>query len=1098
MIVGILAVADGVIAADRGTTPQRHGTGAGQVRYAYFSTAFLRTGNVSDDDMPLAHTEFEIGKDKQVVFVGAINNPHRNFVQRIVLKRPNGTIHTTARKEFTATTRFNWFYWAREFPIDELRAYPGRWSVDYFVDDQNLGTYSFLLGDVAMLARLREQREGRPGLPSPATPPRAERPTYAVGEKWYRNDGVYELVRIENDRYVFEAPSGVQVRLTRDLTIAAVRKEPLLSAHLEFDPPPRLAWPLEVGASGVSEVTVRSSYASWRADASVSWKVEAYEDVVTAAGRFKAFKVSFTLGPTQQGFGRPSQRAPVSEYWRFAVWYSPEVRQLVKLDGTAPPLLNFEVVALDRPGATPPAVAATPTPSPPSPPPAAPAPRVPPAIALLEPVSGTPIHSDEVTLRIEVKSPHRLTVLRIVRMEAGRTVPVQGFFPRRVAGEPWVVEMRLPLNEGDNVIMIEASDEQGATAIERVTLTRQSLVALELRGPPGARVRVNQDQHALTPQGTLTLELPPGAYRVEASKEGFKPSRETVTLAPGQTRVTHALALTPSPPPTIALVGPRTDVPLHADKVRLSVRVTSPERLASLRIAKGDDILGTFTPAAGARAGEPWLVEAEVSLAEGVNRLTLGAADEHGARTEQTVTLTRQSLIALELRGPPGAEVKVNQDRYTLGSEGTLGLQLPPGSYQVEGSREGYRPTRETLTLAPGQGKAEHRLGMAPVPPPRAALPPADTEAPRIAINYPPAEARIEREQIVITGLVTDNTEVARVQIMVNGVEAGQPRDISVTGAKAFPIRAPAALQPGENVIEVTATDRAGNGAQVVRIVTRVVPAPQAPPVIARERWAVVVGVGRYESPRIPGLRYTVPDAEAIYQVLTGPAGFKKENVLLLTDKTERRPTLRNIKYALGTFLARSAKKDDTVVIFFAGHGAPEVDLRGIERDGLAKYLVPQDADPDDLYATALPMEELQTVFSRIEAERMVVFLDACYSGAAGGRTFSAGRTRATDLDDLFLERLTRAKGRAVITASRPAEVSIELTELGHGVFTYYLVEGLRGAADLNRDGIVSLQELYEYLEQQVTRKARSVGGNQHPVMKGELEGVLPLVKVGR
>jgi uncharacterized caspase-like protein len=172
------------------------------------------------------------------------------------------------------------------------------------------------------------------------------------------------------------------------------------------------------------------------------------------------------------------------------------------------------------------------------------------------------------------------------------------------------------------------------------------------------------------------------------------------------------------------------------------------------------------------------------------------------------------------------------------------------------------------------------------------------------------------------------------------------------------------------------------------------------------------------------------------------------------------------------------------------------VDPRGIERDGLAKYLIPSDADPDDLFSTALPMDDLQTIFARIEAERVVVFLDACYSGAAGGRTFAARRTRATAVDDLFLERLTRSRGRAIVTASKPAEVSVELPELGHGIFTYYLTEGLRGAGDLNRDGIVSLQELYEYVEQQVVRKSRAVGGNQHPMMKGELEGILPLTRV--
>jgi caspase domain-containing protein len=270
----------------------------------------------------------------------------------------------------------------------------------------------------------------------------------------------------------------------------------------------------------------------------------------------------------------------------------------------------------------------------------------------------------------------------------------------------------------------------------------------------------------------------------------------------------------------------------------------------------------------------------------------------------------------------------------------------------------------------------------------------------------------------------------------------------------------------------------------------------ETPPEAKRDAYAVIIGIGRYENPKIPALKYAVADAEAMYAVLTGPAGFSKDKVMLLTDRTERKPTLRNIKYALGNFLARAAQRDDMVIIYFAGHGAPEIDQRGVEQDGLAKYLLSSDADPDDLFSTALPMDDLQTIFGRIEAERVVVFIDTCFSGAAGGRTFMSQRTRAVNVDDLFLDRLTRSKGRAIISASRPNELSIELAELGHGVFTYYLAEGLKGAGDLNRDGIVTLQELYEYLESEVVRKARNVGGNQHPVLKGELQGVLPLTKV--
>ena len=345
---------------------------------------------------------------------------------------------------------------------------------------------------------------------------------------------------------------------------------------------------------------------------------------------------------------------------------------------------------------------------------------------------------------------------------------------------------------------------------------------------------------------------------------------------------------------------------------------------------------------------------------------------------------------------------------------------------------------------------------------------------------------------------VTSSKGVAAVTVILNGREVF--KQTVRAGERSVAVAAPIKLRDGSNTVVVRASEPDGAVRQEVRTVTFERPPATAPtppkPSTARDRWAVVIGVGRYDSPAIPPLLYTVSDAEAVYEVLIGQAGFKKDNVLLLTDKTARKPSLRDIKWALGTFLARSAKKEDIVFIFFAGHGAPEVDPRGAESDGLAKYLVPSDADPNDLYSTGLPMDEFQVIFDRIEAEQLVVFLDACYSGAAGGRTFASKRTRAVRVDEVFLDRLTRSKGRAIITASRASEVSIELPELSHGLFTHYLVQGLRGAADLDRDGIVSLQEVYQYLEQQVSQKSRAVGGNQHPVMKGELDGMLPLVKV--
>src|SRR5262245_53034721 len=174
------------------------------------------------------------------------------------------------------------------------------------------------------------------------------------------------------------------------------------------------------------------------------------------------------------------------------------------------------------------------------------------------------------------------------------------------------------------------------------------------------------------------------------------------------------------------------------------------------------------------------------------------------------------------------------------------------------------------------------------------------------------------------------------------------------------------------------------------------------------------------------------------------------------------------MKRQLGVELRRKAGPRDTVIIYYAGHGAPEPDSQSPDGDGLEKYIVPYDGDGANLYATALPMKELETIlYARIVSERVVLITDACYSGAAVGRTFATVARRAT-ISEAFLARLARAKGRLVLTASGANEVSEESESLGHGVFTYYLLEGLRGRADLDGDGVVTAEEIFSYLAKRV------------------------------
>ncbi len=291
--------------------------------------------------------------------------------------------------------------------------------------------------------------------------------------------------------------------------------------------------------------------------------------------------------------------------------------------------------------------------------------------------------------------------------------------------------------------------------------------------------------------------------------------------------------------------------------------------------------------------------------------------------------------------------------------------------------------------------------------------------------------------------------------------------------------------------IEVVSTEKTVPESQVIpaeKVIAELASSP-------RNAYGVVIGIGKYKDPDIPFLRYAVNDAREIYNILTDPqyGNFPRENVKLLLDE---QATLTAIKSAMGTYLARKAGKDDTVCIYFAGHGSPEIDPTGKADDRLEKFIVPYDAKKDDLFSYGLSMDEIRNIYERIESKRVVFFIDSCYSGEAGGRKFSRPDIGARNItiSDKFLEDLS-GEGRIIITASKPDELSLETTELEHGIFTYYLAEGLKGKADLNKDGVVTANELYSYVYEQVTKKARLLGASQHPLKKGTIMGEIQLTR---
>jgi hypothetical protein len=235
-------------------------------------------------------------------------------------------------------------------------------------------------------------------------------------------------------------------------------------------------------------------------------------------------------------------------------------------------------------------------------------------------------------------------------------------------------------------------------------------------------------------------------------------------------------------------------------------------------------------------------------------------------------------------------------------------------------------------------------------------------------------------------------------------------------------------------------------------------------------RYGLVIGIDHYHDERL-NLRCAVSDAQAIYNLMIDPECglFNKQHVtLLLDDMATREQTWRAL-----AGLRKKATSNDTVWIYYAGHGAPEAD---------DFYWVPYDGDVDDLYSTGLSRRELNHVLGDLKAERIVVFMDCCHAAAM---TYQKNRTRdVITAEDAFAS--YKGKGRLIFAASDGRQKSIEITDKGRGAFSYFLEEGLRGEADISQSGIVTADSLWSYLKDKVSNAAQKAGNPQSPVRIGE------------
>ncbi|MBI1929419.1 caspase family protein [Candidatus Poribacteria bacterium] len=217
------------------------------------------------------------------------------------------------------------------------------------------------------------------------------------------------------------------------------------------------------------------------------------------------------------------------------------------------------------------------------------------------------------------------------------------------------------------------------------------------------------------------------------------------------------------------------------------------------------------------------------------------------------------------------------------------------------------------------------------------------------------------------------------------------------------------------------------------------------------ESWAIIVGINEYPSNSgFSPLSYAVRDAQAIENLLVDRFGFKRQNIYQFYNQQAKKQDL------LRAFdeLQKKVKKEDRLLVFYAGHGQDEEEPDSPPQG----YLIPVAGDKNHFSSTCIPMRDSGLHADRIRAKHIFFILDACFGGIAGYQARQSVGILSAD------------RGRQIMTAGSADETVQEGKNWdNHGIYTYYLLKGLEGEADTNQDQLITLYELQAYLNNGVT-----------------------------
>ena len=352
-----------------------------------------------------------------------------------------------------------------------------------------------------------------------------------------------------------------------------------------------------------------------------------------------------------------------------------------------------------------------------------------------------------------------------------------------------------------------------------------------------------------------------------------------------------------------------------------------------------------------------------------------------------------------------------------------------------------------------------------------------DKTPPKIQIFSPANNDKVDSYNLFVRGKVKDNEGV------MNLIVKGNKSSVKNDGTFVSKVK----LGYGTNKIKIQAEDVNGNVSEKIITIIRQeyiseqtladIDIPPKTKMRNPDAVAVVIGVENYQY--VPDATYAYNDAEVFREYLSETLGFKKQRIKIATNSKATQAELNKLLGSNGWLSRNIVKGKSDLVVYFSGHGISN-------QTDQSTGILPFDVDPN--YAIGLPLSKLYEDLSKMGAKTVTVYLDACFTGQTRDSKMLIADARPIII--------TPKKGNFpsninVFSASSGSQISGALKEKEHGLFTYYLLKGMSGDADINKDKSIQLNELSKYVSKNVKNQAAINGREQTPELQGDKDRVL-------